>query len=84
MITMLGCRVGNGVLKPWLEVMRPASDVGDGSLEQAEFAANIQQVFDGTAPPVYGDPVEFFRRTHITTGVRSLLTATGKRITGRG
>ena len=84
MITMLGCRVGNGVLKPWLEVMRPASDVGDGSLEQAEFAANIQQVIDGTVPPVYGDPVEFFRRTHITTGVRSLLTATGKRITGRG
>ena len=84
MATMVGSWVGNGVLKPWLEVMRPTSDVGEGSLEQAEFAANIQQVLDGTAPTVYGDPVEFFRRTHITTGIRNLLVATAQRVSGRG
>lgn len=36
-------------LKPWREVIRPNQDVVQGSYQQAEFAAGLQQVFDGRA-----------------------------------
>ena len=71
-------------LKPWRLVIRPNSDVADGSFQEAEFAANLQQVYDGSAPAVYGDPREFFRRTYLTNGMKDLLTATVKRLVGRG
>ena len=42
---------GNGhTLKPWRETMRPKEDVAEGSFIEADFAADLQQVFDGTAP----------------------------------
>ena len=73
-----------GSLKPWRQVMTPNPDVEEGSFEEAEFAANLQQVHDGTAVAVYGDPIEFFRRTYVTRGIRSLLVTAVRRITGNG
>ena len=70
-------------LKPWREVIAPTTDVADGSFQESEFAANLQQVYDGSAVAVYGDPLEFFQRTYITTGtgIRNLLTTVVRRIT---
>lgn len=73
-----------GALGPWRQVMTPNPDVENGSFEEAEFAANLQQVFDGTAVAVYGDPIEFFRRTYVTRGIRSLLVTAVRRISGNG
>ena len=71
-------------LKAWREVMTPNPDVEDGSFEEAEFAANLQDVHDGSAPAVYGDPLEFFRRTYITNGIENLLVTAVSRINGKG
>ena len=72
-------------LKPWREVIRPKEDVAQGSYQQAEFAADIQQVYDGRADTTqYGNPVSFFNHTYITPGIRTLLVNTLKRLAGEG
>ena len=74
-----------GTLKPWREVIRPNDDVTEGRFRQAEFAANLQQVYDGRARAnEYGNPVSFFNRTYITPGMRALLVNTVQRLNGSG
>ena len=74
----------NTGLKPWREVINPHPDILSGELAQAEFAADLQQVTNGTArAKEYNDPIEFFRRTYITPGIRTLLVNTLKRINGK-
>ncbi|HEX7097504.1 MAG TPA: DUF499 domain-containing protein, partial [Acidimicrobiales bacterium] len=69
-------------LKPWREVVVPHDDVARGKYDIAEFAANLAQVAAGKGLPEYADPVEFFRRTYLTTGLRALLTQAAQRIAG--
>ncbi len=72
-------------LKPWREVIRPKEDVAQGSYQQAEFAADLQQVYDGRADTTqYGNSVSFFNHTYITPGIRTLLVNTLKRLAGEG
>jgi hypothetical protein len=49
-------------LKPWREVITPHPDVASGRYQQAEFAADLAQVLQGTAEPEYQDATEFFAR----------------------
>src|ERR1700694_1032207 len=60
-------------LKPWREIVTPHKDVASGRYQQAEFAADLHQVWRDEALPEYGDPVEFFRRTFITDGLKELI-----------
>jgi predicted AAA+ superfamily ATPase len=62
-----------GGLKPWREIVTPHKDVASGRYQQAEFAADLHQVWRDEALPEYGDPVEFFRRTFITDGLKELI-----------
>ena len=72
-------------LKPWRNVIAPSPDVAQGSFQEAEFAADLQQVHDGRANSTsYGNPVSFFNQTYITPGISTLLVNTLKRITGAG
>ena len=72
-------------LRPWREVIRPNQDVAQGSFQQAEFAADLQQVHDGRADTTqYGNPVSFFNHTYITPGIRTLLVNALKRLAGKG
>lgn len=71
-------------LQPWREVIVPHPDVRSGGFVQAEFAANLWQVFQGDAAPEYQDPAEFFRRTYLTDGLRQLLTDALRRLAGKG
>ncbi len=73
-----GQPVGN--LKPWREVVTPHSDVAKGSYQQAEFAADLWQVYLGEGSDEYRDPVEFFRRTFLTESLKGLLTGALQRI----
>ena len=66
-----GQPVGN--LKPWREVVTPHSDVAKGNYQQAEFAADLWQVYLGEGSDEYRDPVEFFRRTFPTESLKGLL-----------
>ncbi len=71
-------------LQPWREVIVPHPDVRSGGFVQAEFAANLWQVFQQEAAPEYQDPVEFFRRTYLTDGLRQLLTDALRRVADKG
>jgi predicted AAA+ superfamily ATPase len=74
--------VGN--LKPWREVVTPHADVAKGSYQQAEFAADLWQVYQGEGGDEYRDPVEFFRRTFLTHSLNALLVGALQRLTVNG
>ena len=67
-------------LTPWREIIEPHPDVASGNYQQAEFAADLYQVWTGIAAQEYLDPIEFFRRTYLTEGLRDLLTNAIKRL----
>ncbi len=71
-------------LRPWRDVVVPHDDVARGKYELAEFAANLYQVAEGKGLPEYAEPVEFFRRTFLTVGLRTMLTEAATRITRNG
>ena len=71
-------------LKPWRKVVTPHRDVAGGKYQQAEFAADLWQVYLGEAASEYQDPGEFFRRTFITEGLQKLLSNGVRRIGGQG
>ncbi|MDW8231011.1 MAG: DUF499 domain-containing protein [Saprospiraceae bacterium] len=75
---------GSGGLKPWREVVHPHPDVRGGRYQQAEFAANLWQVYMGEASDEYRRPQDFFRRTYLTEGLRSLLVSALRRLSGKG
>ena len=71
-------------LKPWREIATPHKDVLEGTFKQSEFAADITQVANGTAPAEYQDAEMFFSRTYITEGMRLLLISVAQRLAGLG
>lgn len=71
-------------LKPWREVITPHHDVAKGSYQQAEFMADLWQVYCGEASSEYQKPEEFFRRTFSTDGLSRLLTRAIQRLGGQG
>ena len=73
-----------GGLLPWREVVEPHQDVATGEFQQAEFAADLAKVHNGSAPSEYRDPTEFFSRTYLTEGLSNLLIGAAKRLNGSG
>ena len=71
-------------LKPWREVVTPHQDVASGQYQQAEFAADLWQIYRNEGTEEYRDPVEFFRRTYLTDSLRRLLINAVKRLSGSG
>jgi predicted AAA+ superfamily ATPase len=71
-------------LKPWREIAVPHEDVLKGTFQQAEFAADLSRVHQGTATPEYQDAALFFQRTFITEGMHLLLDSVVQRLAGRG
>ena len=74
----------HGALKPWREVVTPHPDVASGRYQQAEFAADLWQVYQGEGSDEYKNPTEFFRRTFLTEGLRRLLSQAVLRLSGKG
>ncbi len=69
-------------LKPWREVIRPHEDVATNNFNASEFAADLHMVSQRQGSDEYVDPVEFFRRTYLTEGLRDLLTRAVRRVGG--
>lgn len=74
-------------LPPWREVLAPHPDVASGRYNTAEFAADLYAVAitgdtTGSDAGEYADPVEFFRRTYLTDGLRELLRRAVDRLSG--
>jgi predicted AAA+ superfamily ATPase len=73
-----------GGLKPWRDVVTPHPDVASGRYQQAEFAADLWQVYQREGADEYKHPTEFYRRTFLTEGLRQLLRGALLRLAGRG
>lgn len=71
-------------LLPWRSVVEPHQDVATGEFQQAEFAADLAKVHNGSAPSEYRNPTEFFARTYLTEGLSNLLVGAAKRLSGAG
>jgi predicted AAA+ superfamily ATPase len=71
-------------LKPWRDVITPHPDVHSGRYQQAEFAADLGQVHRNEGSDEYRDPVQFFQRTYITQGLKTLLVGALERLSGTG
>ena len=70
-------------LPSWRDVISPHPDVREGRYKNAEFAADLSQVIRGEGANEYRDPVEFFKRTYITEGIKGLLVQSLKRVSGQ-
>ncbi|WP_375567494.1 DUF499 domain-containing protein [Oceaniradius stylonematis] len=71
-------------LLPWREVVEPHQDVATGEFQQAEFAADLGKVHEGSAPSEYRNPREFYSRTYLTDGLSNLLIGAAKRLSQAG
>jgi hypothetical protein len=71
-------------LRPWREIVTPHPDVASGRYQQAEFAADLWQVYLREGSDEYKDPIEFYRRTFITEGLQKLLANALQRLAGQG
>lgn len=74
---------GSG-LRSWRDVITPHPDVQRGVFQRAEFAADLAQVHRGEGTDEYADPIEFFRRTYLTEGLRTLILGGVRRLAGAG
>src|SRR5436189_96522 len=68
----------------WNEVFAPHPDVSSGRYQQAEFAADLWQVYQNEGSDEYKHPTEFFRRTFLTEGLKQLLERGLARLAGQG
>ena len=66
------------------ENCRPRADVLEGSIAEADFAADLAQVIVGKGNEAYLDPARFFANTYPTRGLRNLLANVCRRLTGAG
>ncbi|KAB8314079.1 ATP-binding protein [Tolypothrix campylonemoides VB511288] len=73
-----------GGLKSWREIVTPHPDVASGHYQQAEFAADLWQVYLDEGSDEYRVPTEFFSRTFLTEGLKQLLTNALLRLSGKG
>jgi hypothetical protein len=70
-------------LNPWREVLQPHDDVATGNFHASEFAADLYKVATGGEADLgYADPVEFFKRTYLTEGLRDLIGRAIRRLSG--
>jgi len=65
-------------------VVTPHADVASGRYQQAEFAADLWQVYLGEGSDEYRKPQEFFRRTFLTESLKRLLVGSVRRLSGQG
>ena len=66
------------------DTCRPRPDVLDGTVTDADFAADLAQVLTGKAGAGYREPGPFFANTYPTRGLRNLLANVCRRLSGTG
>lgn len=71
-------------MKTLFETCIPRDDILKGNIRESDFAADLAQVINGTAPPEYAKPDQFFANTHPTQGLKDLLKTVCQRLQGNG
>lgn len=75
--------LGADDLTPWREVLKPHADIAANDFARAEFAADLYQVATGNEQASdYNDAVEFYSRTYLTEGLKTLLGIAVRRLSG--
>ena len=69
---------------PFHTIAVPHRDILEGRLTLDVFAADLWEVFKGTAPDEYKDPTQFFQKTYQTDGLKNLLSIVEGRLKGQG
>ena len=69
---------------PFHTIAVPHRDILEGRLTLDVFAADLWEVFRGTAPDEYKDPTQFFQKTYQTDGLKNLLSIVEGRLNGQG
>ncbi|WP_018177518.1 Swt1 family HEPN domain-containing protein [Jongsikchunia kroppenstedtii] len=69
-------------LQPWRTILTPHKDVASGNFHAAQFAADLGMVARGESDAEYNDPIEFFRRTFLTEGLKDLIRRAVARLSG--
>ena len=71
-------------MDPWYRVVTPREEVREGrSFNPDEFAIDLAQVVNGTAPRDYQDPAQFFSRTFFTQALSEHTGTVLRRLSGR-
>lgn len=70
------------MLPPWHTIALPHSDIREGRLDEAVFAANIWAVRQNDAPSTYLDSEQFFAKTFLTAGLKKVMTKVGQALCG--
>jgi hypothetical protein len=72
-------------MENWFDIVEPHEDIKKGDFDEAVFAAKLDEVLAGTAPPDYNDPYEFFKKTYFTEGITDLLKKVHRKLSeGKG
>ena len=66
------------------DTCRPRPDVLDGTVADADFAADLASVLTGRASAAYREPGLFFANTYPTRGLRNILANVCRRLSGQG
>ena len=71
-------------MKTLFEICSPRPDILEGNIRESDFAADLAQVINGTAPLEYFLPNKFFHNTHPTKGLKTLLKTVCQRLQSMG
>jgi len=77
-------RITGMAMKPFHLVAVPHEDILQGRLTMDVFAADLWEVYQGRAVEDYQNPEVFFRKTYLTSGIRTLLEVASRRLRGEG
>ena len=66
------------------DTCQPRTDVLEGTITEADFAADLAQVITGEGTAEYLDPARFFANTYPTRGLKNLLENVCQRLSGTG
>lgn len=67
----------------WFNNVRPYYDISQGVLDESVFAANLNEVALGIGPEVYSNPVQFFEKTYVTTGLHDIVNRVVRALNGQ-
>jgi hypothetical protein len=69
-------------MKKLFEICWPREAILQGNIQESDFAADLAQVINGSAPKEYREAREFFSNTHPTQGLQTLLRTVCQRLRG--
>lgn len=68
-------------MRNWFDIIQPHADIRKGNFDEAVFAADLGDVYSGSATADYNDPYLFYKKTYLTAGLTGLLRQVQKKLT---